>query len=622
MQRTRHLRWLPAAVYLSACSPWPDAPQPLVDGPGFFDRPFPDDRRLVAGAVDLSDFPRQDEVPLLTQYADEATRLDGFGINSPLYVRFDRPLNTDLLPTPEASCQPGSMVFLVDVDPTSPERGRRIPIAFDFQADETRWQPENLLAIAPVWGRPLRSSTRYALVFSRYMVAPPDGFEAVWEPGNVDHRLYQPLHELLFEWGMSTEEVGYAVTFTTQDATAELATIVARSRTGLDTPEFPAEVEPWYVGEGYTAYAGWTRVPWWQHGEAPYVSSGGAFLFDDSGVPLLSHLDPIILGLSVPHGEMPEDGWPIVVFVHGTGSGWWSFADGTTNDIAAPLARAGIAVASISLPFHGERTDGGGAALMSFNVLNPTAGRTNLRQAASEAVWLTDLFIDTPRSTTATTGEVIRFDPDRVAYMGHSHGAVMGSIATAFFAPEVRAVVLSGAGGGLALSAVERDAGDIDLQGLLDQTVGLDPDEVLDTFHPIVGLLQLLGDTTDPLTYAPHWHHTAPRWDATPHPVLMFEGDEDVYTPPSAIDALAGAGRVPILDHTVRATGALALPSTAVHATPTTNNRTAWDGTAVSSGLMQYEGGGHFVIFDTVSARDAYVHFLRTAFDSAPELRR
>ena len=604
------------------CRPWPDAPRPIVAGPGFFDRPFPDDRRLVVGSPDLSDFPRIDELPLLADYAAEASVLRGFGTSSPLYLRFDGPLDRSLLPDPIDSCREGSPLFLVDIDPSSPQRGQRVPIAWDLQETETRWQPAQLFSAAPVWGRPLRPNTRYAWVFSRHLVAPPEGFSEVWSPGSVDHRVYEPLHELLFEWRIPVEEVGYAVVFTTQDTTSELAHIVDRSRFGLDEPDFPEVIEPWYAGDGYTAYAGRTRVPWWQHGEAPYVTDGGAFLLDESDRPTLSHLDPIILGLSIPDGPMPAEGWPVVAFVHGTGSGWWSFADGTANDVAAPLARAGIAVASISLPFHGERSVGGGEALLSFNVLNPTAGRTNLRQAASEAVWLTDLFARTAQSTVTTAGDTVRFDADRVAYMGHSHGAVMGSIAIPYFSSSVRAVVLSGAGGGLSLSAVGRDAGDVDIQGILEQTVGLDEDEELDTFHPIIGLLQLMGETTDPLSYARYWFHHQPDWPSAPRSVLMFEGTEDIYTPPDAIEALAGAARVPILDGAVRRTGALALPSTPTGATPASANVVGGWGDAITSGLLQFDGGGHFVIFDNPTATDAYVHFLETALEGSPTIHR
>ena len=604
------------------CSPWPDAPRPIVHGKNFFDAPFPDDRRLQEGHPDLSAFPFVDELDIIADYTAEASKLDGFGTQSPIYLRFDRPLPLDQLPDPAESCTPGSPLMLVDIDPSSPARGQRIPISWDFQADATRWQPDNLLAVAPVWGRPLRAGTTYALVFSRHLVSPPSGFEEVWTPGNRDHPVYEPLHELLFEWRMDTEEVGYAVIFTTQNPTTDIARIVHRTRTTMDAPTLPPEVEPWYTGPHYLGYTGRIRVPWWQHGQAPYTFDGGAFLFEEDGWPVLSHMDEVTFGLAVPREEMPEAGWPLVVFIHGTGSSWASFFDGTTNDVADPLAQAGIASISISLPFHGDRSLGdGGEALMSFNVLNPTAGRTNMRQAATEAIWLTDMFVRAPQSTIGR-GRELRFDPSRVAYMGHSHGAVLGSIALPYLHPDVGAVALSGAGGGVSLSAVGRDAGDIDIQQLLEQAIGLASGEELDTHHPVIGLVQLLGETTDPLNYAPYWHHTEPPWSAVPRSVLMFEGDSDIYTPPDAIEALAGAARMPVLDELVRATGALALPDVRVQESPVQYNAPAWDGTSVTAGLLQYEDAGHFVIFEDADARDSYVHFLHSALSVDPEISR
>ena len=52
---------------------------------------------------------------------------------------------------------------LIDVDPMSPERGRRVPLQFYFREVGTRYWPSYTLAVAPEWGFPLRGRTRYAL---------------------------------------------------------------------------------------------------------------------------------------------------------------------------------------------------------------------------------------------------------------------------------------------------------------------------------------------------------------------------------------------------------------------------------------------------------------------------
>ena len=76
-------------------------PQPVTDGPGFFDRAWPDDRRMVDGHPDLSDFPGLDEYELVASYAATADILDGFGTSSPLYQQFAAPL--DLAELPDAA---------------------------------------------------------------------------------------------------------------------------------------------------------------------------------------------------------------------------------------------------------------------------------------------------------------------------------------------------------------------------------------------------------------------------------------------------------------------------------------------------------------------------------------
>ncbi len=601
--------------FLVSCASPLVLPTPITSGPGFYDRPFPDDRRRVDGRVDLTGFPHEGEILLLDEYLEEATVLDGFGISSPLTLRVDAPIDTTRLPGPHASILSDSPMFLVDIDSQSPERGERVPLVWEFNEAAHRWRPENLLSVAPVWGRPLRPGTRYAWVLTTDLVSPPPDFEQAWEPGSPDHPLYEPLHEWLFEERIDPANIGYASIFTTQNATQDIAAIVDRMRRGMTTPTIPDGLVQWNLTSDYIAYAGKIRVPWWQHGPPPYSTTGGTFLFSDEGWPLLAWMEELVLALAVPHGPPPEAGWPVVVVIHGTGSGWWTFANGTANDIAGPLARAGIATASISLPFHGDRSVGGGEALLSFNILNPTAGRTNLRQAATEAIWLTDMFVRTPQEATTEIGQTLRFDPKRVAYLGHSHGGVIGSIALPYFHPDVRAAVLSGAGGGLSLSAVGRDAGDFDIQGALDAVVGLDPAEPFNPFHPVVGLLQLVGETTDPLTYARYWFAERPPWPATPRPVLMFEGTQDTYTPPEAIEALAGAAHLALLDDAVQVSGALALPSTTSVATPAEGNQPAWDGCNYTAGLAQTRGGDHFVIFTDPDAQARYVGFLATALE-------
>src|SRR5687768_6006668 len=86
----------------------------------FYDLPFPHDvRRLDTGALDLRGFPSQSMFVDLYVDAIES-RLDGFGLNSGIFFRFDGELDAGSLPEPAESVAADAAVYLVDVDPDSP----------------------------------------------------------------------------------------------------------------------------------------------------------------------------------------------------------------------------------------------------------------------------------------------------------------------------------------------------------------------------------------------------------------------------------------------------------------------------------------------------------------------
>jgi len=451
-----------------------------------------------------------------------------------------------------------------------------------------------------------------------------EGIDVDWQLAVVTTDMYSPNFsgrflggtdeiELQGPTGRTLDRVAFASVFTTQDPNDEMARMADRTHHGLPMPVLDQKLTRIFNSHRYTAWMGRLHVPNWQQGEYPYLIDGGGFAFDEDGWPELAGWSDIEFVLSVPPDDPPEGGWPVVIWMDGTGSDATTFADeNTSSEPAAVLAKAGLAGLSISLPFHGDRNTGGDPSLLSFNYSNPEAGRANFRQAALEQVYLADLL---SAHAHHFTGDGLDFtvDPDRIAYMGHSHGAEIGSLAVPFFAGSARSVVLSGAGGGLALSVVYRDAGDFDIQSLLESTFEFDDGEVLDETHPLVGMIQLVSEVTDPLNYAPYWWHTAPRWEGQPTSVLQFEGLEDIYTPPLANEALAGAAHTPILEPVGELSTVQDLAGEEPQPTPCQGNRTGWDGTAVTAGLAQYTDQGHFVVFYDADAADLYGSFLETS---------
>jgi hypothetical protein len=611
-----------AVLGLCACAAPADRPKLILSGSHFFDEPWPSDRRTVDGHPDMDGFPGQDDFDLVATYTDQISQLTGFGTNAAIFARFDRKIAESDLPAPGESAHQSAPYFLIDIDPRSPQRGRFVPLTSRFQQDETLWQPENLLALEPVLGFPLQPRTTYALVFTTDFAAPIAAMADAWKPGTPDYAYFEDLNNTLLQVGVPRASVAHAIRFTTQDPVGEMARFEARIAEDLTTPPLDQALGRLIHFDAYTSFIGDMWIPMWQHGEKPYLTEGGNFVFDDEGRPLLQGWERVRFTLSVPFEQaMPAEGWPVVIYAHGTGGAHYGFADGLQAlEPANVLGEVGIVGIGISLPLHGDRSTGLDPALASFNYLNPASAGAVFRQAALDQIYLAEILSARPHSFTLDDNSVIRTDPQRVAYMGHSHGGLVGAIAAPFMGDRVRAMFLSGAGGGLSTTLTTRDAGDFDIQQVLVDTFEFDENEALVTSHPLVSAVQTLAETTDPINYAPYWFHRSPFWQTTPMSVLMTEGLHDLQTPPATAEGLAAAGGLPILSPVEQVSGGHGYRGTPTATTPTAGNLLAWTGAAVTGGLAQYADEDHFAIFQDPAAAALYQHFLLTALDGTPEV--
>ncbi|MEL6343502.1 MAG: hypothetical protein AAFV53_10235 [Myxococcota bacterium] len=594
----------------------------MTDGDGFYDRPWPDDRRTIDGRPDLEGFSPVGDNPLVNDFIAFAESLDGFGNNTPIYLRFDGPIDRDRLPSPEASLSPDADLFLINVDPKSPRRGELTPFEWDFQENSTNWQPDNLLAIQPVWGAPLEPATTYALVIKRGFANGPNDFIDVWQDEHDEHDYYEQIHQTLFQVRVSAEDIAYAFKFTTQDPIKEVSQIVDAIDSWVPRPPLTdATLSRLGNGAGYKHYRGRISVPMWQEGDKPYASEGGGFVFDDDGNPVLFGWDRTRFSLTVPYGPTPDDGWPLVIYSHGTGGNQNTFV-GSPDSPASVLGRSGVAVFGISQPLHGDRSDVTNVELYSFNYLNPPAGRTMFRQGALDQVYLSRIFTERAITFTADDGETIPLNPDQVGYLGHSHGGQVGAIAAAFFGDRIGATVFNGTGGGLAITIIERKAEGLDIEAIIKGAVQLDDDEELDETHPVTALVQMNAEATDPLNYAPYWfQRRAPYWDNPPINIIQTEGLNDPYTPPRTTEAIAGAAGLPILTPVESPSLIHDLIDVGITKPPAAGNAVGWDGTPVTVGLAQYPDIGHFAIFDLYEAMTLYRDFLITGLmDESAEI--
>src|SRR5438309_9654425 len=91
----------------------------------FWNYPWPSDKRLGAhGAPDMTGFPNPRNVPILTSLMSNIPERRAWPAMSTGYFRFTAPIPER---SPDVVMAAGP-VYLVDIDPASPERGRTVPV--------------------------------------------------------------------------------------------------------------------------------------------------------------------------------------------------------------------------------------------------------------------------------------------------------------------------------------------------------------------------------------------------------------------------------------------------------------------------------------------------------------
>ena len=569
----------------------------------FYDLPFPHDaRRLPDGTVDLTGFPSQSLI--VDEYVTAIHgHLDGFGLNSGVFMRFDGELAPESLPDPTGSTADDASVYLVDVDPDSPGRGERVPIMIRFAAQGATSMGSGALAAIPYPGFPLREGTTYALVVTDRVwsadgsaVLAGAGFDAVRSSDAADdpdlaraQTAMAPLWRYLDEDGGDERgDVISATVYTTQRATEIVGLL--RDRIAMLPAPVRTTIARTADEAGYEVYESTYDAPNFQGGEVPYSEEGGEIVLADDGLPEVQRTETLRFAVVVPDGPVPATGWPIAIYQHGTGGDYMSFVrDGT----AANLAGEGIASISMDQVLHGPRNPGGSPELAFFNFTNPYAGRDNVIQGAADTFSLVRLAVGLRFRASGTRS--VRFDPNRVLYFGHSQGSTTGAPYVGY-ASDLKGAVLSGAGGVLYLTLLHKTQ-PVDIPAVVQSLLR---DEPFDEFNPTLHLLQAWIDRADAVNYGPLMVNRPPAGLA-PRAVLVTEGFTDHYTPNPNIEAFAVALGGDHVAPTVAEVQGLTLRGRSVMNPPVSGNLGGT--TAV---LVQYNqtpgSDGHFVVFDVPAA--------------------
>jgi hypothetical protein len=355
----------------------------------------------------------------------------------------------------------------------------------------------------------------------------------------------------------------------------------------------------------------------YQSGEVPYAVEGGGLNMAD-GAPAPARSERLRFVLTIPKTPPAGGGcYPIVEVAHGTGGDAYSFYDDGT---AGRLAARGMAGIGLDQPLHGLRKEGKDfdENEMSFNYLNPESSRANFRQSAIDTFALTRLIqrsLWVPADISPTAQEMCFFGKG-IGFFGHSHGGLTGAIAAAF-EHDIGSWVFSGAGGGLGITVTERKD-IVDVREAITQLLGLGADEPLSEQHPVMTLIQLLVDVTDPINYAPYWIDRDTY--GQPVNVMLTSGLHDEETPHRTARALALSARIPAV-----APLAIDLPEYGWAGIPIASAPVSLDAPALSdaktvtAGFLQFkndidipDADSHFLIFYRPEAIHASMRFLQS----------
>lgn len=598
----------------------------------FFRLPFPNDVRRSASGLDLEGFPTPGPgllgVDVVNRYVDAVEgEADGWSAYSTVLFRFSGALSID-------SLRADGAVNFVDVTPGVPEFGSGSGFGWYYSGGRSPYVCENWLGVRRPQGSPMLPGHTYAVWLTT--VIEDEESNVIERSANLidllddsapsdaaladAYEAYAPFRDYLAQEGIAPSTILNATVFTVggvRDPMAELAAAAEAAPVatvtsdwvlcdeGVDSPcpERQGERNCGAAEEDYDEYHALVSLPRFQEGTAPYVTpaDGGAIALSDN-----PEREDVCLALTVPKGEVPAGGFPLVVFAHGTGG---SFRDHATASVAGALSsgETRFAVLGIDQVVHGTRRNGSTESPdnLFFNFLNPAAARGNPLQGAADQIALARF-----AATIDGSGEMpTTIDATKLYFFGHSQGATEGSLMLPY-TDAYKAAVLSGNGASL-IDALLTKTRPVNLAAampvaLSDRSLAGPDAAGVGRFHPVLSLLQQWIDPADPLNFARAVARAPVEGHAAKH-VFATYGLGDSYSPPVTLATSVQAGNFAQVEPELEDIDLALVP--APHSGTIAGT--------VTLGVRQYEPAegedGHFVVFDVPVANADMVRFFSTA---------
>lgn len=552
----------------------PKAGEPLAD---FFRLPFPNDIRRIETGMNLDGFPDPGERFLggdvLGSYLRTLRGLDeGFSTNPTIYFRFSKTPNF-------ASIQGGTggSLRIVNITPTSPTFGRGASIGWSVTDARSKFICHNYVAIHPSFRSPLVPDTTYAVYltdsvetdanerlvqdadFAAVLGATPPAQTELLDGWNK----YASLRAFLVAEGIASSSIMGAAVFTTMDpiaqaralrpAVRELPVPALQNLRPCSTDAGASDDDRCSAVQGdFTELHATVPMPIFQAGTRPYFEEAqGGDIVVEAGKAVVQGTEQLRLSLAIPSGEMPADGWPIVLYAHGTGGSFRSGIDDGTAGRMSSIVVDGQTVKAALIGYdgvqHGPRRGPSerDPATLYFNFANPKAARGNTLQGAADLHLLTYLAENIAIDAAASpTGQALALNSAKIYLFGHSQGSSVGALFAAL-EPNVKSAIFSGLGGSLILSLLNKTKPvdiargvRIALSGSLDNT------RSVNELNPVLSILQWYTDPVDPVNFAPLLYRRIPA-GRNPLHVLQTLGQGDSFAPELCMKAFAEAAGLP-----------------------------------------------------------------------------
>ncbi len=620
-----------------AAAATPD-PTPAVDVPGtlspfaldvdpaaagFFDFPYPSDLRLDAeGKPSIKSFPNPYMLQGISDIVASAVDRKAFPVIPVAYFHFSAPLPA-LADTDVIAAQAASPILLVDVDPTGKEQGRLIPTVARVLAGDD-YVPDNVLAVSPRQGFVLRPGRRYAFVIRRALgdaTGAPLGVPAAFvqlargeapagAAGAKAAELYKGTFEALTKLGIAATDVAAATVFTTADVVRDLATlsdaVIARDKVTID--DLAIDPDGGADHDRFCQLSGHVNYPQFQAGKPPFDTEG-LFVPGADGLPTEQRKELAPIVLTLPKGEMPAGGYPLVTYFHGSGGDSHEVVDlgpkkvkggdyekGT--GVAYVLAPFGFATAGSALPVSPDRLLNAEATAY-LNINNLPAMRDTFRQGVLEQ----RMFIEALRSLsippalvaacqglTLPAGETaFHYNESKLTAQGLSMGGAYTNMIGAV-EPRIKAVVPTGAGGYWTYFITVTTL--VNGKGLGPLIFRTSKDFTFQ--HPVLSLLEQGWETIDPMVFMPRLAaHPLPNHPVRPIYEPVAPGDK--FFPTVVYDAMALAYENQLAGPeawpTMKDTLALASQDP-IASFPLKQNRMSEGGVPYTGAVVQYNGDG------------------------------